>query len=71
MKIKITRGPVKEDGQVYEQDQEYDVERDLGVFFVRNGWATSPEYEYPVPTAPDSHDIQPDSARHSMTSTEG
>jgi hypothetical protein len=66
----IPNHTIKEGGQVYDAEQEYDVDHDLGVFFVRNGWATSPEYEYPAPAAT-THDLQPHSTKHTVTSTEG
>lgn len=71
--MKITPNhTIKDNGQVFQPDTEYEVDRDTGVLYVRNGWATSPEYKWP-PTeqTPAVHDLQPHSTRHTLTSTEG
>lgn len=70
--MKITPTQRFRDGRdTYEPGEEYEVPDMDGAFFVRNGWATSPNYTPPgVEPAPAVTGIQPDSARHVTKSTE-
>lgn len=70
MKI-IPKSVVKDGGQVYEPDVDYDVDDEVGRRFVILGWATSPDYSPAgVPATPASVDLAPDSVRHSTAATE-
>ncbi|HEV2927279.1 MAG TPA: hypothetical protein VGW74_01190 [Propionibacteriaceae bacterium] len=54
----------------YEPGTEYDVPDMDGAYFVRNGWATSPDYTPPGVEPAPTVDVQPDSVAHKATSKE-
>jgi hypothetical protein len=55
----------------YEKDTEYQIERDLAVYFVMNGWGSSPGITSPSLVPPPAVvEIQPDSVTHGVTSGE-
>jgi hypothetical protein len=67
----IPKGTIKEDGQVYNAGEEYEVDDDIGRYFVKVGWAKSPDYKPDVPpSGPTEVNIQPHSTSHSVSSPE-
>lgn len=62
---------IKDGGQQYAPDLEYEVSDQVGQRLVILGWATSPDYvPADVEPAPASIDLAPHSVRHATTATE-
>ena len=70
--IRIIPNQLFRDGNItYSPNKEYDVDRDNGVYFVRCGWAASPDYTPPSGSSqPAVVDIQPNNIIHSTMVTE-
>lgn len=54
----------------FEVGEEYAVPDADAVYYVRSGWAASPDYTAPDVAAPTTVDLVPDSASHNPTATQ-
>ena len=67
----IPTSVIKDGGQVYQPDTEYDVDEEVGRRFVAFGWATSPEYTPAgVQATPAVADVDATSVSHTSAATE-
>jgi hypothetical protein len=61
---------IKDGGEVYQPDTEYDVDDEVGRRFVILGWATSPDYTAGGASSDTTANVAPNSVRHTTAGAE-